>query len=227
MISIIVPVLNEALRLQAFIADLQLRAPHCEIIVVDGGSGDLTLSVAQASGVRTVASSRGRAAQMNAGAGMAQGDHLLFLHADTQLPTDFANAIEAACGANVAAWGRFDVRIEGDSTMLPVVAAMMCWRSRLTGIATGDQALFMHRNLFAKAGGFPAIALMEDIAFCKLAKKVSAPICLRQRVVTSGRRWQQHGVWRTIAQMWWLRLAYFFGAAPEKLHQKYYGRQQP
>jgi hypothetical protein len=110
---------------------------------------------------------------------------------------------------------------------LSVVAAMMRWRSRLTGIATGDQAIFMHRNVFAKVGGFPAIALMEDIAFCKAAKKISAPLCLRQRVVTSGRRWQQRGVWRTILQMWWLRIAYFFGATPDKLHQKYYGNPRP
>lgn len=227
MISIIVPVLNEAARLQAFLSDLQRLAPHCEIIIVDGSSSDATLATAQATGVRTVAAPRGRATQMNAGAGVAQGTLLLFLHADTQLPADFANAIKAACGANEAAWGRFDVRIDGDGAMLRAVAAMMCWRSRLTGIATGDQALFMHRNLFAKVGGFPAIALMEDIAFCKLAKKISAPICLRQRVVTSGRRWQRRGVWRTIVQMWWLRLAYFFGAAPDKLHRKYYGRQHP
>ncbi len=225
MISIIVPVLNEAARLPAFLTDLQSLAIGCELIVVDGGSDDATLAIAQSLGASVVTSAKGRAAQMNAGAAMAHGEHLLFLHADTQLPANFAGVIEAACANSQAAWGRFDVRIDGEGASLRLVAAMMGWRSRLTGIATGDQALFMHRALFATAGGFPAIALMEDIAFCKLAKKISAPICLPQRVVTSGRRWQQRGVWRTIVQMWWLRLAYFFGAAPEKLHHKYYGRQ--
>lgn len=230
MISIIVPVLNEAQRLQSFLAELKRvvasEAIAVEIIVVDGGSSDTTAQIAQTANAHVIASPRGRAAQMNAGAAVALGEHLLFLHADTQLPVGFAGAIKTACGANLAAWGRFDVTIEGKSKALKIVAAMMRWRSRATGVATGDQALFMHRNLFAQAGGFPAIALMEDIAFCKLAKKISAPICLRQRVVTSGRRWQQRGVLRTIMQMWWLRLAYFFGAAPDKLHQQYYGKQR-
>jgi rSAM/selenodomain-associated transferase 2 len=226
MISIIVPVLNEAERLNVFLGDLQSRAVGCEIILVDGGSSDATLAIAQELGTRMVSSVRGRAAQMNAGATIAQGEYLLFLHADTQLPEGFVRAIEVACGSDEAAWGRFDVRIDGDGAMLRIVAAMMCWRSRLTGIATGDQALFMHRALFIKMGGFPAIALMEDIAFCNAAKKISAPKCLRERVVTSGRRWQQRGVWRTILQMWWFRAAYFFGADPKVLEQKYYGRKR-
>ena len=224
MISIIVPVLNEGERIAQFIAQLQSIAAGCEIIVIDAGSTDNTLAAAQAACVRTGIATRGRALQMNAGAAIARGDILLFLHADTQLPSGFAHAVNAACAGNEAAWGRFDVRVEGTAAMLRVVAAMMCWRSRLSGIATGDQALFMHRALFAKVGGFPAIALMEDIAFCKLAKKISPPICLTDVVVTSGRRWQQRGVWRTIVQMWWLRAQYFFGVSPDKLHQQYYGR---
>jgi rSAM/selenodomain-associated transferase 2 len=226
MISIIVPVLNEAERLNLFLGDLQNRAIGCEIILVDGGSTDATLAIAQKSGINTVSSARGRAAQMNAGAAIAQGEYLLFLHADTQLPEGFARAIEAACVGDKSAWGRFDVRIDGGGVMLRIVAAMMCWRSRVTGVATGDQALFMHRALFIKIGGFPLIALMEDIAFCKAAKKISAPKCLRERVLTSGRRWQQRGVWQTILQMWWLRAAYFFGADPKMLEQKYYGRKR-
>ena len=227
MISIIVPVLNEGARIAPFIGHLQGMARGCELIVVDGGSSDATLAEAAARGVRTLLADRGRAAQMNAGAAAATGNIFLFLHADTQLPANFAQLVKTACAGNKAAWGRFDVHIEGSSAMLPVVAAFMCWRSRLTGIATGDQALFMQRDLFEKLGGYANLALMEDIALCKAAKKISAPICLNERVITSGRRWQQRGVWRTILQMWWLRMQYFFGASPDKLHQQYYGRKLP
>jgi rSAM/selenodomain-associated transferase 2 len=155
---------------------------------------------------------------MNAGAALATGRILVFLHADTRLPAAadrlIADALRPGCGRH---WGRFDVRIEGRSAWLPLVAATMNLRSRLTGIATGDQAMFASREAFAATGGFPDIPLMEDIALSGRLRKHAASACLPQKVVTSGRRWDRHGVWRTIRLMWWLRLRYFLGADPHRL----------
>jgi len=189
-----------------------LRARGHEVIVVDGGSSDGTPDIAAGLCDRVLSAPRGRAAQMNAGARVAIGDVLLFLHADTRLPSD-ADAL--VCNS---AWGRFDVEIEGRHPLLPVVACAMNLRSRLTGIATGDQAMFVRRSLFP---GFPEIALMEDVALSKALKKIDPPSCLRARVITSGRRWEAHGVLRTIFLMWRLRLLYFLGASPEALARKY------
>jgi rSAM/selenodomain-associated transferase 2 len=163
---------------------------------------------------------RGRAAQMNAGAALARGQVLLFLHADTQLPANAAALITQALQAG-ARWGRFDVQIEGRSALLPLVGAMMNWRSRLTGIATGDQALFVDAALFRQLGGFAAQPLMEDIELSRRLRAVAAPACLRQRVRTSGRRWDQYGALPTIVLMWWLRWRYWRGASPELLAQAY------
>jgi rSAM/selenodomain-associated transferase 2 len=154
---------------------------------------------------------------MNAGAGAARGDVLLFLHADTHLPADADRLILDGLATAGAGWGRFDVRIEGRHPLLPLIAMMMNLRSRLTGIATGDQAMFVERSAFAATGGFPDIALMEDIELSRRLKRLGRPSCLRARVTTSGRRWEKHGVVRTVLTMWRLRLAFFFGAAPAKL----------
>ena len=179
------------------------------------------MAIAQARADQVIAAPRGRAVQMNAGAAQARGDVLLFLHADTQLPDDAAGAIDRVL-AHGARWGRFDVSIDGRSPLLTLVATMMNARSRLTGIATGDQAMFVSRSTFAHAGGFPTIPLMEDVALSKTLKRVAgAPACLRQRVVTSGRRWEQNGVIRTILLMWRLRLSYYLGVEPALLARHY------
>ncbi|GIL06700.1 MAG: glycosyl transferase family 2 [Betaproteobacteria bacterium] len=224
-LAIIVPVLNEARGIEAALARLaELRARGARVIVVDGGSGDDTVRRAAPLADRVIETPRGRALQMNAGARApeaADADVLLFLHADTQLPPDADRIIFRTLANSDRRWGRFDVSIDGRSRWLPVVEALMNWRSRLTGIATGDQAIFVERGAFLALEGFAPIPLMEDIEFCKRAKRISPPLALAARVTTSGRRWEKHGVWRTILLMWRLRLAYFFGADPAELARRY------
>ena len=225
-LSIVIPVLNEARMLPCLLDRLApLRACGAEVIVVDGGSEDGSQQVASRAGAQVISSGRGRARQMNAGASAARGDVLLFLHADTTLPLLAGQAIEAAIRrsgrADECAWGHFDVRIEGRSFMLPVVARLMNWRSRLTGIATGDQAMFVSRCAFEAAGGFPDQPLMEDVELSKRLLVLSRPICLADRVVTSGRRWETHGVWRTIWLMWRLRWSYWRGVPASELAKSY------
>ena len=216
-LSVIVPALNEAAGIAACLAALApLRAAGHEVIVVDGGSEDATRALAAPLADRVLEAPRGRARQMNAGAAAASGDALVFLHADTRLPPNADQLILESL--NVHSWGRFDVRIESTHPLLRVVARAMNLRSRLTGIATGDQAIFVRRAEFA---GFPDIALMEDVAFSIAMKRRARPACLRERVTTSGRRWERHGVLRTVLQMWRLRLAYFFGADPKELARQY------
>ncbi|UUZ67535.1 TIGR04283 family arsenosugar biosynthesis glycosyltransferase [Polaromonas sp. P2-4] len=168
-----------------------------------------------------ICTTRGRALQMNAGAEQASGDVLLFLHADTLLPANADTLITEALASGSQVWGRFDVHITGRSFMLKVIAALMNLRSRRTGIATGDQAMFMTRAAFEAAGGFPAQPLMEDIAMSRRLSKLSRPVCLKAKVATSGRRWETRGVWRTVLLMWRLRFAYWCGTAPERLAKLY------
>ena len=212
------PVLNETAGIVAALEALApLRAAGHQVIVADGGSEDGTVELARPLCDRVVIAPRGRASQMNAGAQEARGDALLFLHADTRCPPDVARAIEQAMKSHL--WGRFDVEIEGTHPLLKVISWSMNLRSRLTGIATGDQAIFVRRDAFA---GFPAIALMEDVAFSRAMKRRgAAPACLRSRVRTSGRRWESRGVLRTVLLMWRLRLAYALGADPAHLAEKY------
>ena len=215
-----VPVLNEASGIEAHLGGLApLRTRGVEIIVVDGGSGDATHRLALPLADRVLEAPRGRAVQMNAGAAAAHGDALLFLHADTVLP-DSADLLVARA-LERSHWGRFDVRIAGRHPLLPVVARMMNLRSRISGIATGDQAVFMRRSAFAAVGGYPQIALMEDVAISSRLKRVGRPACLAETVVTSGRRWERRGVLRTIVLMWRLRLAYRLGADPADLERRY------
>jgi rSAM/selenodomain-associated transferase 2 len=197
-----------------------LRARGAEVIVVDGGSSDATAALARPFADQVLNSQRGRAAQMNAGAAAARGDVLLFLHADTRLPDGADRLILDGLGQSHRAWGRFDVRFD-DGGALRLVALMMNLRSRLTGICTGDQAMFVTRAAFDSIGGFPPIPLMEDVTAATLLKRVSRPLCLHARVTTSGRRWRQHGIWRTILLMWRLRLAYYFGSDPARLAKQY------
>ena len=219
-ISVIVPVLDEAKSIAATLQALALLQPY-ETIVVDGGSQDMTRDIAAACGVRIIAADRGRARQMNRGAQAACGDVLLFLHADTRLPaTGFAD-IARALGDPRCVGGRFDVALDGSHWMLPVVARLISYRSRLSKVGTGDQALFVRRQVFQSMGGFPDIPLMEDIAFCRALKRLGNIACLRSRVVTSARRWEVDGVWRTIFRMWTLKLLYLAGVSPLRLKQFY------
>lgn len=221
-ISIILPVLDEATGIAAALAALQpLRARGHEVVVVDGGSRDATVEVARPLADRLVESPKGRAAQMNAGAGLSGGDALLFLHADTRLP-DAADVLVAEALA-WREWGRFDVRIDSGRMALRVVGGMMNLRSRLTGIATGDQAMFLRRATFDALGGFPDVALMEDVALSSRLKRRGPPACLRAQVLTSGRRWERGGILPTVLLMWRLRLMYFLGADPRRLARIYDG----
>ena len=218
-LSIVVPALNEAPRIgQALEALAPLRRRGHQVVVVDGGSTDGTPALARPACDLLLSAPAGRALQMNAGARAASGDALLFLHADTRLPERVDALVLSSLEEH--SWGRFDVAIEGRHPMLRAIAAMMNLRSRLTGIATGDQAIFVRRDAFP---GFAEIPLMEDIAFSARMKRLSRPACRRERVVTSGRRWEEHGVWRTMLLMWRLRWRYFRGASPEAL-ARLYGR---
>ncbi len=227
-LAIIIPVLNEAPAIRAQLETLQaLRGKGAILVLVDGGSNDDTTGQARALVDQIVDSARGRAVQMNAGARSNSAEVLLFLHADTTLPDCAHDRLREAI-ASGALWGRFDVRIDGAHPLLRVVERLMNWRSRLTGIATGDQAIFVRRDLFERLGGFPELPLMEDIALSTTLKRIAAPACLRERVITSGRRWERHGVLRTILLMWRLRAEFFFGADPEKLAVRYgYTPRQP
>ena len=220
-LCIVVPVLNEAQGIQATLKALApLRKSGARVVVVDGGSQDDTLALASPYADAVIESPRGRSAQMNAGAALGWGEVLLFLHADTTLP-ERADVHLLQALAQGRAWGRFDVRIDGRPRMLSVVAAMMNLRSRWTGIATGDQALFMRREAYDRVGGFAPQPLMEDIEISKRLRALGAPACLRERVITSGRRWEQRGVWRTIALMWLLRWRYWRGESAHVLAEDY------
>jgi len=221
-ISIVVPILNEAGEMHVLLAHLlSLQHKGCQIIVVDGGSDDDSIALVKAAGFSVISTSRGRACQMNAGAQAADKDFLLFLHADTRLPDSFDTLLCNALVDEGADWGRFDVSIEGEPLMLKTISWCINCRSRLTGIATGDQAIFVSRHAFESVGGFPEQPLMEDIELSKRLKKHSAPFCARHKVTTSGRRWIENGVWRTVWLMWQLRLAYWLGVPADKLIGRY------
>jgi rSAM/selenodomain-associated transferase 2 len=230
---IVVPTLNEAAGIEASLKALaSWRSAGHEVVVVDGESGDATAALAAPLCDTVLAGPRGRARQMNAGAawqrpsGAEPPEALLFLHADTRLPPEAQAAATAALAAG-AAWGRFDVRIEAEPgqrrpIMFAVIGTMMNLRSRLTGIATGDQAIFVRAAVFAQLGGYAEQPLMEDIEFSRrFGHLAGRPACLKQRVATSGRRWLKHGVWRTVWLMWRLRWRYWRGASPETLTREY------
>ena len=221
-ISIIVPVLNESTALPALLERLlPLQRQGCEVLFVDGGSVDDSVGLIEAAGFRVLQSEWGRARQMNAGAALATGDVLLFLHADTELPHGAIACVHEAVANGKQRWGRFDVCISGRHWMLPVIASMMNLRSRLTGIATGDQAMFVGRASFDAVGGFANLPLMEDIELSGRLRRITRPACIAHRVTTSGRRWETRGVWRTMLLMWCLRWNYWRGVAPELLARAY------
>ena len=220
-LSIVIPALNEAAGIEATLQALQeLRVRGVELVLADGGSSDATQTLARPWVDAVVDAPRGRASQMNAGSARARADALLFLHADTRLPP-LGDVLVLQALAGAACWGRFDVRIEGRPWMLRVVAALMNLRSRASGIATGDQAIFVTREAFERVGGFPVQPLMEDIEISRRLKRLGRPACLGARVCTSGRRWEQRGVWRTILLMWRLRWRYWRGESAAQLAQAY------
>jgi len=227
-IAIVIPALNEEAVIDSALGALApLRANGAggvSIVVVDGGSDDRTVELARAGADQVVVAPRGRARQMNAGAAAAVAsgaDAFVFLHADSTLPPGAIAAIANALGDRRRGWGRFDIAIDGKSRLLPLVAALMNMRSRVTGIATGDQAIFVTAGAFSACGGFPDWPLMEDVGISRALKRLSRPAALRLRVTTAGRRWDTHGALRTIALMWWLRLRFFLGAKPESLAASY------
>jgi len=220
LISIVIPVLNEEKKLPDLLSHLQqFRKQGHELIVVDGGSHDNSLMLAQEYADSVIVSIAGRAVQMNSGASVAKGDVFLFLHSDTVLPD---NALELISNHfKKPFWGRFDVRLSSDKFIFRIIERFINLRSRLTSINTGDQAIFIDSQLFHSMGGFPEIALMEDIAISKKLKNIVSPICLKQKVITSSRRWESRGIVATVLLMWKLRLYYFFGVSPDKLNRLY------
>jgi rSAM/selenodomain-associated transferase 2 len=220
-ISIIVPTLDEAASISACLVSLQaLRQRGHEVIVVDGGSSDATISLSEDMADYVLSAPKGRGRQQNYGAKQASGELLVFLHVDTLLQDD-ADSVLRELMKTEQLWGRFDVRLSGHNLLFRVIEYFMNTRSRLTGIATGDQAIFVSRKLFDIAGGFPEIELMEDISFSHKLKKICPPVCLRQKVLTSSRRWEQKGIVKTVFNMWYLRLRYAIGISPDRLARDY------
>ncbi|NOQ14592.1 MAG: glycosyltransferase [Methyloprofundus sp.] len=218
--SIIIPTLNEAETIHSFLMPLQVLREQCEIIIADAGSTDETKNISSPLADQFIIAPKGRATQMNAGAEMASANMYIFLHADTYLPEQALALIQQGLDKG-ALWGRFDMQLMGQHRMLKTVSQMMNWRSRLSGIATGDQAIFIARQAFERVGGFPEIALMEDIAISERLKKLAHPYCIKAKVKSSARRWESFGVWRTIALMWSIRLRYFIGQSPGDLAELY------
>jgi rSAM/selenodomain-associated transferase 2 len=222
MVSVVIPTLNEAGVIVDTLLSLQpMRAAGHEVVVSDGGSVDATVEQARPLADRVISVRPGRAGQMNAGAAASSGDVLLFLHADTLLPPGADRLVRDAVSRPGARWGRFDVRLSGRSVLFRVIEAGISWRSRLTGIASGDQAIFVRRVAFDDVGGFNEMPLMEDLDLSRRLKALAPPVCLRARVVTSSRRWEERGIVRTVLLMWRLRLAYYLGADPAALAARY------
>jgi rSAM/selenodomain-associated transferase 2 len=220
LLSIIIPTCNEAEIIVNTLKPLQALREHCELIIVDGDSIDNTVLKASPYVDRVIKSTPGRALQMNAGAQQAQGDTFLFLHADSYLPQNVTVIIQQALSQGYC-WGRFDIHLTGKPRLLPVISLLINYRSRLTGIATGDQAIFITRQTFTTIGHYPVIELMEDIALSKKMRSVAKPFCSRNKVISSGRRWEQYGCIKTILLMWWLRLLFFSGTPTTKLNKLY------
>lgn len=221
LISVVIPVRNEAQALPGLLEDLaDLRATGAELILVDGGSSDGTCELALGRVDQLLRTDSGRALQMNAGAALARGEYLWFVHADTRISAESLRSLQEALSERPL-WGRFDVRLSGPGLALRLIGAMISLRSRLSGIASGDQGIFVTRQYFEALGGYAQIPLMEDLQLCRRLKSRARPRCLRPPLSTSSRRWEQHGIWRTVVLMWCLRLAYYCGASPVKLARQY------
>ncbi|MBU1283807.1 MAG: TIGR04283 family arsenosugar biosynthesis glycosyltransferase [Gammaproteobacteria bacterium] len=221
LLSVVIPVRNEAQALPALLDDLaELRTGGAELILVDGGSSDGTCELALGRVDQLLRTASGRALQMNAGAAVARGEYLWFVHADTRVSVESLKSLRETLSERPL-WGRFDVRLSGSGLALRLIGAMISLRSRLTGIASGDQGIFVARRHFEALGGYAPIPLMEDLQLCRRLRALTRPRCLRPPLATSSRRWEQHGIWRTVVLMWCLRLAYYCGASPEKLARQY------
>jgi rSAM/selenodomain-associated transferase 2 len=224
MLSIVIPALNEAANLERLLPELARTCPEAEVIVADGGSADGTADVVRRfPSVTLIVAERGRARQMNAGATLATGQVLLFLHADTRLPPGAQRAVLEALRAPGVVGGRFDARFDSPRPIFRLIATMMNVRSRLSGISTGDQAIFVWRRVFESLRGYADIPLMEDVEFSRRLKRQGRLTCLGLRVTTSARKWEREGAWRTIFLMWALRFLYSAGVQPVRLHSWYYG----
>jgi rSAM/selenodomain-associated transferase 2 len=221
-VSFVIPVLNEQAIVGDILKALRERYPASELIVVDGGSVDRTVAQAMPLCDRLLVGSPGRALQMNLGGAVADADYVFFLHADS-LPSISAARLDE-CLAQRPQWGFCKVRVDGQAGLFRIIEWFMNQRSRLTSVATGDQMVFVRRSVFEQTGGFDAIALMEDVAYCKRLRHLSPPLILPEPVLTSSRRWEEGGVVKTVVRMWWLRLAYFCGVSPGTLARHYYGR---
>ncbi|MCP5181146.1 MAG: TIGR04283 family arsenosugar biosynthesis glycosyltransferase [Pseudomonadales bacterium] len=225
-LSIIIPVLNDAAGLQVLLEDLGKAAQpdlHVEIVVVDGGSSDASVTVANRAATRVVRTSPGRGQQLAAGVAASTGDVIWFLHADSRVPAEALRLVATTS----APWGRLRLRFQPDSPGLRMVATCMHWRSRLSGICTGDQGMWVRRSVLTCVGGVPTQPLMEDIELSRRLKRVGRPCVLPATLTTSPRRWQRDGLWRTIVSMWWFRLRYFFGAEPGDLAVAYRRPRRP
>jgi len=223
MFSFIIPVLNEADRIPRVLERLRRDFPGSQLIVVDGGSRDASVALALRGADAVLLGDTGRARQMNLGAAGAEGEWLCFLHVDT-LPEFSATDLSAALAGD-ARWAFCRVRLASSRRSLAVVSWFMNRRSRLTAVATGDQLLMVRRDLFAAAGGFADIPLMEDVEICKRLRRQAPPRALALQVASSGRRWEEQGVLATILRMWALRLAFWLGVSPARLWQHYYGHR--
>jgi len=223
-LSIVIPVLDDAPVLTRLLEQIRgLWSNEVEVVVVDGGSRDGSAAVATRAGATLLTAPRGRAQQLGRGVEAARGDWLWLLHADSSISRPVAAALDRVLATGIPVWGRFDVQLSGADWRLRWVESLMNLRSRLTGIATGDQGIFTHRSLLVAAGGVPDLPLMEDVELSRRLKRIAAPVCLRERILTSSRRWERDGVFRTILLMWRLRLLYALGADPRRLQRAYYG----
>lgn len=220
-ISIIIPCLNEQAHIKQTLKPLQaMRQRGHQIILCDAHSDDKTQTLARPWVDNLITSPAGRAQQMNAAAKLAEHDVLWFLHADTLVP-DNADELILDCFINEHIWGRFNVRLSSHKFRFRIIETFINLRSCLSGIATGDQGIFVNKNIFQQLNGYQNIPLMEDIHLSKRLKKISRPSCISTTIITSSRRWEEHGTTKTIILMWRLRLAYFLGVQPEKLAQAY------
>jgi rSAM/selenodomain-associated transferase 2 len=224
-LSIIVPMLNEEPTVAATLTALRRGAPQTEIVVVDGGSADASIAAATPLADRVISAPRGRSRQLNAGAAAASGDVLAFVHADTIVPAGFAAAIARALDNPAVAGGRFDVEIDDPRLAYRLIGALISIRSRLGRTATGDQAIFVRRDVFDRLGGFPDLELCEDLDFARRLKRAGRVACLRERVITSARRWQRDGLARTVLRMWTIRTLYLLGVPPARLARHYADRR--